>query len=560
MPPRSIPRAPTDPNYLAILARGLTDANDQSKREEAKRIDDPLIKRRARVLDSLAYILVSHPQRQVVAVGAVLDGPGTALLLVAENDPLPETPEHLEDVVERLRDIRRLEPNLTGSSLPAYLEGTSEVEQKIVELEELVLDHVWDKLSQRFTKDSRHENFLATATAVCGAPASERMDLSVDERRNLARIQVFTDLMQDEGGVPLLLNAVTCLARVVAVGRTTKRRSVERKYLMTVARPCLYAMANFLRPLEKNGLFRAVWDEFTRCRILSKKGAVASGDPTTAGGHLDSQQSPGSDFRIRKMPDLHRWLSKVASICSHFKCIVNAAMSNTLGPMLLNVKVERVSNKFPLPRSEISIDREGVTSVLIAAGHKQDTENDEKVKKLEKDVTDFLRHLCEVYNAEPNEKGEFNVEPKLHTHCECLMLTSGIHDRAKAIPYIGVSKLSCAFCQLYFATYREVTGIQIYTRGTQSQTAPWTFPPFSGPYAVPFESKFVEKMLAKIGEGWAVYRARPLSHASQSTDRSGEDEEPGLSRRLKRAADSAKQRLEDLIRRNPSWSVAVQDQ
>ncbi|KAJ6591070.1 hypothetical protein DFH09DRAFT_1138483, partial [Mycena vulgaris] len=440
------------------------------------------------------------------------------------------TVEHLNAVLARLR-LGALEIQLTSSPpLPGFIfaETTSELERKLIELEGFMIHHVWPKLCHRFTKDSRHENFLATATAVCGAPASERMDLSVDERRNLAIIQTFTDLI------------------VVALGRIGKRRTVERKDLMAVARPCLYTMANFLRPLEKNGLFR---------RILSKKGAVASGDPTTAGGHLDSQQSPGSDFRIRKMPDLHRWLSKVASICSHFKCTVNAARSNTLGPMLLNVKVERVSNKFPLPRSEISIDREGVTSVLIAAGHKQDTENDEKVKKLENDVTDFLRHLSEVYNAEPNEKGEFNVEPKLHTHCECLMLTSGIHDRAKAIPYIGVSKLSCAFCQLYFATYREVTGIQIYTRGTHSQTALWTFPPFSGPYAVPFESKFVEKMLAQIGEGWAVYRARPLSYASQSTDRM--KCRVVISRRLTRTIN---QGLEDLARRTALWSVEVQDQ
>ena len=44
------------------------------------------------------------------------------------------------------------------------------------------------------------------------------------------------------------------------------------------------------------------------------------------------------------------------------------------------------------------------------------------------------------------------------------------------LPYIGVSKLSCAFCELYFAAYRDYKGVKAYTHGTRGQATPWMCP------------------------------------------------------------------------------------
>ncbi len=45
-----------------------------------------------------------------------------------------------------------------------------------------------------------------------------------------------------------------------------------------------------------------------------------------------------------------------------------------------------------------------------------------------------------------------------------------------AIPYVGVSKLSCSLCNSYFEAYRTVTGQGIRTRATHGQMVPWRCP------------------------------------------------------------------------------------
>lgn len=43
------------------------------------------------------------------------------------------------------------------------------------------------------------------------------------------------------------------------------------------------------------------------------------------------------------------------------------------------------------------------------------------------------------------------------------------------IPYIGLSKSSCAFCDVFFAAYREHKG-EVYTHVTDGRTAAWKYP------------------------------------------------------------------------------------
>ncbi|PGH03868.1 hypothetical protein GX51_03856 [Blastomyces parvus] len=64
-------------------------------------------------------------------------------------------------------------------------------------------------------------------------------------------------------------------------------------------------------------------------------------------------------------------------------------------------------------------------------------------------------------------------------HCECLLalhLVCGNQSGAQAIPYIGVSKLSCLACWEFLKSLRSA-GYVFYTRGSHAQACfPWKYP------------------------------------------------------------------------------------
>lgn len=125
------------------------------------------------------------------------------------------------------------------------------------------------------------------------------------------------------------------------------------------------------------------------------------------------------------------------------------------------------------------------------------------------------------------------VTTNIPVHCECNVLKA-IHAKIPsklAIPYIGVSKLSCAFCAIYFDAYRKVTGKRVYTRGTHDQTTDWACASLveddsrSGIDLKKFletdtsiRACVCEKLREKIARGWDVYVTSPRN--SQSTDAS----------------------------------------
>ena len=83
------------------------------------------------------------------------------------------------------------------------------------------------------------------------------------------------------------------------------------------------------------------------------------------------------------------------------------------------------------------------------------------------------------------------------------------------LPYIGVSKLSCAFCDLYFAAYRDQMKVDVYTHGTHGQTTAWMCPDFPDNAAV--KDDFCKKLCAYIKLRVTEERLRRLSMTSQST-------------------------------------------
>ncbi|KAI0693924.1 hypothetical protein C8T65DRAFT_759763 [Cerioporus squamosus] len=66
-----------------------------------------------------------------------------------------------------------------------------------------------------------------------------------------------------------------------------------------------------------------------------------------------------------------------------------------------------------------------------------------------------------------------------HIHCECTVLArldelwrTGV----PIIPYVGLSKPSCAICHSFFEAYRKVTGQVVKTWDTNGRMVPWRCP------------------------------------------------------------------------------------
>ncbi len=82
----------------------------------------------------------------------------------------------------------------------------------------------------------------------------------------------------------------------------------------------------------------------------------------------------------------------------------------------------------------------------------------------------------------PPEDESWTESSENAIHCECALLTE-LHklslEGQSIIGYIGVSKLPCALCHLYFECYRKITGTVITTLGTHGQFMLWGTPALS---------------------------------------------------------------------------------
>lgn len=138
-------------------------------------------------------------------------------------------------------------------------------------------------------------------------------------------------------------------------------------------------------------------------------------------------------------------------------------------------------------------------------------------------MVNLVRRLCTSQHCYLNTARTAEATPTRFIHCECALLAF-IHNQT-AVPYIGVSKLSCAFCDIYFAVYRDVTNTNICTRGAHNQTSPWLSPVLDNDPVVEGQIReaLCSKMLEKIGNSWKDYcRA---SRGSQSTIASSQESE-----------------------------------
>ncbi|KAJ7117566.1 hypothetical protein C8R44DRAFT_707911 [Mycena epipterygia] len=468
-----------DPTFLTFVAHELEQAGIKQRPNPESFSRDSVFKRQAAILDSFAHILVAQPQNQVVAVAALLlEGPNGGLsILVAENrTPLPAVIPHLKDVFVHLRRIHSERPRTPegqqiSPEIPSFVGARADnsvFESELIELEVAILKYSWAKLHHRFVKNFRHNHFIETGNDVCGGPAEERADLDDTERALLNRLQtvVKRDLVED---IQAMVEAIERLTGILASG-------VSDKLVRRVRLP-LHTLLEGAEIFRERSEVSHLWDLYTRARLQKQ------------------------NLNVKKDPDVLRWLRKTVSLCEHCAHIANITVSPTLAHMLLQREISITAVVNPSPhRKSISLDKPTITRILATVNCKFD----------DKSVDDFLGRLATAHKRKLGE-GKFNDDTPLATHCECHLLTK-LHNRS-AIPYIGVSKLSCAFCDIYFTAYRDATGIKIYTRGVQTQTAPWSFPTLLEDPILDLDirKRVSEKLLRMITEGWNAFQRASLN-------------------------------------------------
>ncbi|KAI0827827.1 hypothetical protein BC628DRAFT_1431501 [Trametes gibbosa] len=184
---------------------------------------------------------------------------------------------------------------------------------------------------------------------------------------------------------------------------------------------------------------------------------------------------------LRKSPNMVKWLRKVSFVIAEYLVLIKILTIPTLSALAFVTELEIVD----------------ITTVFV--GLEFNVDNFEGIQDLIDDV-----------------------QPKVkHVHCKCALLYRLEQLGQVMLPYIGVSKLSCVFCEMYFACYRLAKGSGMRTRGTHGQTTARMWPDI--PRDGPIRTLFCEKARQYLKERLANAKTQRLaSTSSQSTTASND--------------------------------------
>ncbi|KAJ6477431.1 hypothetical protein C8R47DRAFT_652289 [Mycena vitilis] len=496
-----------DIELLAHVVHNIENACGQQKRHTGlSSLSNAVKQRHADVLDSLAHILVAKERNQVFAVGALLaanQNPPLQIVIAENGSAPPEAKLHLEKIFVQLQNIHdcSLRDGRECSRLaPTFIPvPENEYERALVQLETDILTYSWAKIGYRFSKNGRNQNVIETIREIYGTPVNEREDFNKEDQDHLGRLQSAA-FVRDHAILRNLETQVMLLGALLS-------SSLEPEHTFE-ARLLLYGLYTSKEALESHLDFVRSWDLYIERNhhvfprrapyLTSVSGYLEKEAPST--GNTSSIEKTRSAIKS-KAPNTLRWLSKVVSIFEHYLRIADIATSASLSALLLGgpIKISTVKNSSAT--SEVfSLDSITLRQILVAA----------KCDMPDKSVDEFVQI---------GASGEKERETTRTVHCECQLLA---HIRAQpAIPYIGLSKLPCTFCAIYFEAYRAATNTPIYTRGSHGKTGDWKCP------TLPDTEREAElrpalraKLLELISTGWTSYRRG--SRDSQSTDASDE--------------------------------------
>ncbi|EIW58739.1 uncharacterized protein TRAVEDRAFT_65024 [Trametes versicolor FP-101664 SS1] len=461
-----------DPDYLCALAFSLNDRNPDRRNV----VDRPLKNgesKRAAVLDALARLLVHKGRDQVVAVGAGLNA-GHVEFYVTENTAVsPLTVPHLHNICTRLIDIRatiQASPDhaaiLRTISSPVHLKADT-AESAFASLRGLQLSlvsHSIERIQARFTKLHWPNKVDHVLTCIIGPPAKTRVDLSERERRALEELQASTIVQLS---VRQLGDAVQLIRESIDQG---SNYDVDK-----VRRACI-ALATVVNTIPAHTMVS--FDQF----IFA---------------YVNRIHEPP-----RKSPNMAKWLKKVSFVIAEYRSLLKILTTPSLSALFGDhVVIHSVVNRPPRRAFVTNLEIGNITTTFDDLGF--NARNFKNIQDLVVEVAHLANH----------------TKVKL-VHCECALLCHLDQLGQAMLPYIGVSKLSCAFCDMYFDCYRRNKESEVRTRGTYGQTTAWMWPdlPDDGPIRTMFCRKLRLYLQERLEDAKAQSRASMDSQSTSASD------------------------------------------
>ncbi|RDX44069.1 hypothetical protein OH76DRAFT_1474561 [Lentinus brumalis] len=511
-----------DPDWLALVLRGLHELNEgddhclkASDAPESAAPSQTSSKLDEAILDSLACLLVHLPRDHVVAI-TILPPVHACIerskFLIIQNAGVPSVVvrDQLKRIVDHIRSARHLYVDSLGADssrkssrliLPAVgrrRESLTPLEAELYDCEITIIWHCWEKIERRLLKDDRDTTFRELVGDVYGAPAADRQDLDDGERLVLGQLQ-----SQGEAQRNTLTELATCVQMMDTLlvdkpGPPYDAGTSEndRKKLVVV-RGFITHVYQILSDDEFKHMLQ-LCDKYLEAQRLRQ--AKISGTP-------------------QKSWTVTRWVTKFVSVRHDFAKILGFVRSRTMSSLLeKDPEILCVPARGQVERRVFEISDTDVRDVLRQAGW-----DDLKVE----DYQDFLERLQSRLaffqsNESPDEEPPTYHE-KMAVHCECALLAH-LHEEAKIrppIPYVGLSKLSCQLCHLYFDCYSDITGTSVHTRGTHGQLVAWQTPsllPASAAEDQQLRELLRGQLLRRLVTEVARSRTRQrLSTSSQST-------------------------------------------
>ncbi|RDX54574.1 hypothetical protein OH76DRAFT_1469266 [Lentinus brumalis] len=423
--------AATDPDRLVFFLQGAheDDCDGHCVGADVKTSSKagPGTPHNASILDNLARLLVSGEEKGQAFAIAVVPDTQRSRFIIAENKLVPlDVRRHLMTMLQSLYETRQLVLTYRQAQhsspvipIPIPRDATDPVHRKLLELEVSVFRHSWPKLRRRFNKAHRDGVFTDICSAILSLDPDKRLPLSVLQQDGLS---VLSQSDRKQLGV---IRHIVNQIRVLLVPSTAPSDDVIHK-----TRVFLADMAQIMRRMESREV-----------PLLRRFASYAR-----ALGKQDD--------------DYAKWANKVVSVHLEFTSIALAVGSPTMDTILTETITIDIAETNPRPaRVHVNVD-----NLRIALGAGQNFDTITLQKFLESKFGQYLDTEVQVDGC---------------IHCECAVLATLDEMRSAgvpAIPYVGVSKPSCALCNCYFEAYRAVTGQDIRTRATHGQMVPWRCP------------------------------------------------------------------------------------
>ncbi|CDO75726.1 hypothetical protein BN946_scf184921.g2 [Trametes cinnabarina] len=507
-----------DPNWLAILLCGLHEIDDRRQPlpvpKEPSR-DDKLLKRFCPVLDSIARLMIYEPENQVTAVAfRPTSAAHPPTFVLAQNTGVTDhVVKYITDLVSHLRMVRELylQDNSVDKSFPErddvpVVAGNAPLQAELNLGESTAIYHCWNKIKQRFSKDSRDERFRnLVADVLEGVAADQRADCGAEEKRTLRALQSLS--AADHKHLQKVSRRIASIGQFLEHTRGqpdkgTGAFSEADGWVLVGMRMDFHAIGKSMKDAPH------LWPlctDYIRVRCPSEEDM--NDDQKAALQALTRQQ------REAMRPfDVTKWLSKVVSVTADYLVVRSVALSSTMAGALFDnrpLTVVRVP-KARAPAKIAEISEEQLKATLVKVGW-ADIGNEEYAELVDK-LRRTLKKSTGQTSAASVHSANGTISGRVHpfVHCECALLAH-LHDQGMGdiVAYVGVSKLSCWLCAMYFACYREVTGTVINTRGTHGRLVQWQMPALDDPDVGP---RLREKMREKLVEKLKVRAAEVRTH------------------------------------------------